>query len=1136
MKAKILASLIFPILFIISKCSATCSSGEPISMSLPNLGDTYDDLIISVRNPYGSVTASLWSGNSVQLTGCINDENVRLSADPNSEGTGYVIEVLTIVSSQLKSSALRNSVSFIYQICLLLMGSFISQRGGNSLIWLLVATGIYVLAAPSVDIEIRIPDGITFTTDTSMQGTTIFTLSDGKFSTTNFVTTNGLTTCVPWPFENNTNKECGGNIKGNCPSSKSCELDPYSENINFKCLDTSTSVDIVGGSHGVSFGYTIPAKDSKASTYKRPGLDGETCSGHLEAMGSCAAGFYCKSGKCVATTKRDGTAGYNEADKASYYCQHATGHTSWVYYFSVEHWCTLEQNKTDGVCQTATSSSSIFGGPHLMDGVARETFQINGTIPGPPIYACVGDTIEVHVTNFNMSTGTTIHWHGMWQRFNQYQDGVAQVTQCPITGAWNGTSAVTGGKWIYTFKAEPAGRTWYHSHTGLQYGDGLFGPMSIYQKNKGSICNLVDNYWDQKTNGLKWAQWKSTWCDPYESEYDGDIDTLLIHDWYHNMSSQMYQGIFFGSTNPSNYGIDTANCKHEYKGTGDFMCTQGGPSGDMPWVSGLINGLGQYSGTSCGPCADIGSGKPAQSTTSPQCETCVEGTLNGQTNPCASCGANNYYTVKVPQVGNTYRMAIINAGQMFGLRFSIDKHTMKIIAQDDMYVKPIDVQQIVVYPGQRVEFLVDMTQSSNQNYWIRARTFPQQSWTWDSDKSSPWYGSFIPGPWRTDSSVKEVLAVLQYNSNKNAGMPPESERSFPETFQTNGTSAINNYVTIKNSNVKSIYNPGQFAAYTAPTVEHHQLSSYYSYTAVPMKQAENMSTYINGIMFPNFQLSMNLAKGIVNITDMNIPVVFARPHVPVAISKGQWGLRNMSLYAGFKEFPPMYGGLGNYTQATYLKGNVANLLYIQNPGPMVHPLHLHGHSFAVLASGRTSKESAQEIADMKQTYGCCREINNPTVKNSSGAVYYDYWSSRWYNPAKSEWADYKTSTHKDASLIIPGVSQRYSDPKPIVDDPYGAGNVNLDSPMIIDTVPIPPHGWALIEFISDNPGSWFFHCHIEFHAGGGMGFVYLTDPDSWDLIYPTTQAAQPGFNAYNNGVGADYCCQDVEFLGPNQYW
>ena len=41
-----------------------------------------------------------------------------------------------------------------------------------------------------------------------------------------------------------------------------------------------------------------------------------------------------------------------------------------------------------------------------------------------------------------------------------------------------------------------------------------------------------------------------------------------------------------------------------------------------------------------------------------------------------------------------------------------------------------------------------------------------------------------------------------------------------------------------------------------------------------------------------------------------------------------------------------------------------------------------------------------------------------------------------------------------------------------------------------DTVIIPYGGYTVIRFTVDNPGWWFFHCHIEIHQLEGMAAVF----------------------------------------------
>ena len=40
-----------------------------------------------------------------------------------------------------------------------------------------------------------------------------------------------------------------------------------------------------------------------------------------------------------------------------------------------------------------------------------------------------------------------------------------------------------------------------------------------------------------------------------------------------------------------------------------------------------------------------------------------------------------------------------------------------------------------------------------------------------------------------------------------------------------------------------------------------------------------------------------------------------------------------------------------------------------------------------------------------------------------------------------------------------------------------------------DTVIVPSGGYVVVEFIADNPGYWFLHCHIEPHQLEGMAAV-----------------------------------------------
>ena len=64
-----------------------------------------------------------------------------------------------------------------------------------------------------------------------------------------------------------------------------------------------------------------------------------------------------------------------------------------------------------------------------------------------------------------------------------------------------------------------------------------------------------------------------------------------------------------------------------------------------------------------------------------------------------------------------------------------------------------------------------------------------------------------------------------------------------------------------------------------------------------------------------------------------------------------------------------------------------------------------------------------------------------------------------------------------------------------------------DKPLSIkDTVVVPYGGYVAIRFVINNPGWWFFHCHIETHQLEGMAAV-ITELPSRMLQLQDTSAA-----------------------------
>lgn len=97
-------------------------------------------------------------------------------------------------------------------------------------------------------------------------------------------------------------------------------------------------------------------------------------------------------------------------------------------------------------------------------------YTVNGSSPGPTVYAEQGDVVKVILKNRNITAGTSLHWHGI--DVPNGEDGVAGVTQNAVQ---------RGAQHVYRFRARDAGTYWYHSHqySERQVTQGLVGAVVI---------------------------------------------------------------------------------------------------------------------------------------------------------------------------------------------------------------------------------------------------------------------------------------------------------------------------------------------------------------------------------------------------------------------------------------------------------------------------------------------------------------------------------------------------------------------------------------------------------------------------------------------------------------------------------
>lgn len=141
---------------------------------------------------------------------------------------------------------------------------------------------------------------------------------------------------------------------------------------------------------------------------------------------------------------------------------------------------------------------------------------VNGQLPGPPVYANVGDTVEFTVLN-QMPFETTIHFHGITQVGTPWSDGVLGLSQWPIP---------PNGTFVYTWLADEYGTYFYHSHSRGQLMDGLYGPIVIKPRpGTPAPFSLIS----EATHDIS----------AMEAAMENPI-LVTVSDWSHFTSSQMF--------------------------------------------------------------------------------------------------------------------------------------------------------------------------------------------------------------------------------------------------------------------------------------------------------------------------------------------------------------------------------------------------------------------------------------------------------------------------------------------------------------------------------------------------------------------------------------------------------------------
>jgi multicopper oxidase len=356
------------------------------------------------------------------------------------------------------------------------------------------------------------------------------------------------------------------------------------------------------------------------------------------------------------------------------------------------------------------------------DGVKRQIYAYGGKLIGPTIRVKEGERLNIKILN-NLKVPTIVHWHGMHQPGTWKMDGVEGVS---------GPAIPPGESFTYDFEATPAGTHWYHSHAGVQYSDGLFGPLIVEE---------------------------ATPIAKYDRE-----EILLINDWEHESAEKTWQklstegmgamggmGAPMGGMGQSGGAMGTGAMGQmgatpavdtkplATKGLDQLIASQwGSPSldwGDVPFTSGLMNGKGR-----------------AENTQAPLTEVQIKD-------------------------GEVVRLRLINGSATYSLRFQIDNHPLTVIASDGQPLKPVTVDNLLIGIGERYDVL--LTGKGSGSHWIRATTGQNKT-----IKAVLRYGDQAPVEPTTPPETwrERFLAPSQLASPKDVNLETVAYREIPMVF------------------------------------------------------------------------------------------------------------------------------------------------------------------------------------------------------------------------------------------------------------------------------------------------------------------------------------------------------------------
>ena len=538
----------------------------------------------------------------------------------------------------------------------------------------------------------------------------------------------------------------------------------------------------------------------------------------------------------------------------------------------------------------------------------------------------------------------------------------------------------------YTFKASPAGTHWYHAHTGKHRSDGLYGAFIVKDTLPGNVYNR--DYPDQHT--------------------------LILMDWQkETQHNSLLSEVKYWKELPSDDPPYIQYADTPYQST---LGPDNTMIGFIPFWSGIINDKGRFYNKY---------GRP------------------NIVNP--NCGNLNCFNVSQ---GGRFRFRLIGAQTSYSYRFSIEGHSLIVVASDGSPINSIeDVDYVIVHPGERYDVVVHANNEEIRNYWIWAETLEDEV-----NSNTQVFHNPI-----SKHRAEAILHYTEYNA-MNITEINETKTCTPSSKCKAVNCPFTQYGTIMDCiNVKQFESPPSTSI--PQSIHFPNVTSFYSF-GFDGESSVATSASVDGV---NFRFPAN---------------------PPLTEYADFQNSNDMCPNRGCDHNTEPHCACTQVIDISDPRGSVVELI-ITNRGVKnkkgigrSHPIHLHGHHFYIVHIGYGNYDVNGHFVTPSNDTECIVKSNNQTCPEHFITVGEN-------GELKQEVRWRGTNYHVSLDTANRKLARK-------------------------DTIVVPYGGYAVVRFTVDNPGWWLLHSHIEKDQINGMAIVIRELPN--ELRFPDNSTCPPKEN------------------------